>query len=212
LTYSQLLRLIDKGESQTLDFKRKITHPKKIAKTLVSFANTKGGKLLIGVDDDKRIIGVDPDEEKYIVNEALLQYCLPTFELDYLAVEDTYGNYVLIVNIPESQNKPHFVAGNDQSKKAYVRMNDKSILASNMLLKNMQKGVVENTATKNLSKVQQVLFEYLAIHEKITVKEYAKLCNLSERRAKRTLIEQTLNGFLFSHDFNKEVFYSLTNH
>ena len=62
MTYSQLLRLIDKGESQTLDFKRKITHPLKIAKTLVSFANTKGGKLLIGVDDDKQIIGVDPDE------------------------------------------------------------------------------------------------------------------------------------------------------
>ena len=211
MTYSQLLRLIDKGESQTLDFKRKITHPKKIAKTLVSFANTQGGKLLIGVDDDKKIIGVDPDEEKYIVNEALVQYCQPTFELDYLAIEDTYGKYVLIVSIPESQNKPHFVIGTDQTKKAYVRMNDKSILASKMLLKNMQKGIVENTAKRNLNKVQQVLLEYLSVHEKITVKQYAKLCNLSERRAKRILIEQTLNGFLFSHDFNKEVFYSLTN-
>ena len=50
---SQLKEMILSGESTTVEFKRKFTSPEKIAKELTSFANTKGGYLLIGVDDDK---------------------------------------------------------------------------------------------------------------------------------------------------------------
>lgn len=53
---SQLKEMILSGESTTVEFKRKFTSPEKIAKELTSFANTKGGYLLIGVDDDKKIV------------------------------------------------------------------------------------------------------------------------------------------------------------
>ena len=58
---SELKELIAEGESTTLEFKRKFTSPEKIAKEIAAFANTKGGYLLIGVDDDKRIYGVKSD-------------------------------------------------------------------------------------------------------------------------------------------------------
>ncbi len=208
MTYNKLLRLINKGESQTLDFKRKVSTPYKIAKTLVSFANTRGGLLLIGVDDDKQIIGVDPDEEKYNITEAISKHCQPKPEVSFLVVESDEGRAILLVDIKESEEKPLFVLAPDNTKKAYIRVNDKSMLASAQLMKNMQKGIIKQPK-KTLNKTQSVLYDYLIIHEKITVKQYAKLCNYSERRAKRILIEQSLNGFLISHDLNKEVFYGL---
>ena len=208
MKYSQLIRLIDKGESQTLDFKRKITQASKIAKTLVSFANTNGGQILVGVSDNRHIIGIDPEEERYIMNEAANRFCEPALELNYICVEDTYGNNVLVVNIPESKEKPHFVLLPNKEKKVYVRMNDKSVLAGSMLIKNMQKGIIDNGQVK-MDTQHELLKKYLEEFEKITVKQYAKLCNYSERRARRTLIEMTRSGFLLFHDFDKEDYYSL---
>ena len=52
-------------ESKTLEFKRNLLSPKPLLKTLVAFANTAGGRLVIGVDDDRQIIDVSAplDEE-----------------------------------------------------------------------------------------------------------------------------------------------------
>ena len=51
--------LIEQGENQLLDFKFEISDSKKIAKTLVAFANTNGGTLLIGVKDNGEVIGIE---------------------------------------------------------------------------------------------------------------------------------------------------------
>jgi predicted HTH transcriptional regulator len=58
-----LRKLISEGEGQKLDFKYCISDSKKIARTLSAFANTDGGKLLIGVRDNRSIAGVRSDEE-----------------------------------------------------------------------------------------------------------------------------------------------------
>ena len=63
----QLIELISQGESSTLEFKRKISSFHKIAKEISAFANTIGGYLLIGVDDDGSIVGVE--SEKSTVDE-----------------------------------------------------------------------------------------------------------------------------------------------
>ena len=54
--------LILQGEGVMLDFKKTITNTGKIAKSLVAFANNKGGKLLIGVAYDGSIKGVKSEE------------------------------------------------------------------------------------------------------------------------------------------------------
>ena len=69
--------LIQQGEGQTLDFKFEISDSKKIAKSLVAFANTDGGILLIGVKDNGAIVGVRSDEEYYMIQAAANMYCKP---------------------------------------------------------------------------------------------------------------------------------------
>jgi len=63
---SSISKLLLLEECKTLEFKRDASSPKPILKSLVAFANTAGGRLVIGVDDDKRPVGVDNplDEEE----------------------------------------------------------------------------------------------------------------------------------------------------
>jgi len=66
---NSITQMIAMPEGKTLEFKRDISSPKNMLKTLVAFANTAGGRLIIGVEDDsKEVIGVsDPlDEEERI--------------------------------------------------------------------------------------------------------------------------------------------------
>ncbi|GAH74116.1 unnamed protein product, partial [marine sediment metagenome] len=56
-----LRKIIDSGESQTVEFKS--TFGKEAIESIVAFVNTKGGKLIIGVDNNKKIIGVQTSSE-----------------------------------------------------------------------------------------------------------------------------------------------------
>ena len=62
--------LVSQPEGKTLEFKRDLSSPKPLLKTLVAFANTAGGRLVIGVSDDRQITGVkDPlAEEERLCN------------------------------------------------------------------------------------------------------------------------------------------------
>src|SRR5476651_2616608 len=95
-------KLIFEGEGVTQDFKKTITSCEKIAKTMVSFANNKGGRLLIGIADDGSIKGVkDEEEEKYMITKAAHLFAKPALEP---AFEEVYvdDKLVLIVEIPQS--------------------------------------------------------------------------------------------------------------
>ncbi|MCK4528526.1 putative DNA binding domain-containing protein, partial [candidate division WOR-3 bacterium] len=68
---NSIIQLVSMPEGKTLEFKRDISSPKNILKTLVAFANTAGGRLIIGVEDDTReVLGVEDrlDEEERICN------------------------------------------------------------------------------------------------------------------------------------------------
>jgi len=99
--------LIAEGEHQQQDFKFEISDARKIAKTLSAFANTDGGRLLIGVKDNGKIAGVRSDEEKYMIEAAAQLYCRP--EVDYsMQTFHVEGRSVLVVQIDESEHKPVF--------------------------------------------------------------------------------------------------------
>ena len=70
-----LQRLIKEGEHQQQDFKYKITDACKLAKSVSAFANTKGGRLLIGVRDDGHLSGVRSEEEIFMMRSAATDYC-----------------------------------------------------------------------------------------------------------------------------------------
>ena len=121
--------LIAEGEHQQQDFKFEISDARKIAKTLSAFANTDGGKLLIGVKDNGKIAGVRSDEEQYMIEAAAGLYCSP--EVNYTM--QTYlveGRSVLVVQIEESDRKPVYAKDETGKYLAYLRIKDENILAT----------------------------------------------------------------------------------
>ena len=126
--------LIREGEHQQQDFKYRVEDPVKLARSVSAFANTEGGRLLIGVRDDGHISGVRSEEEIYIMHQAAYRYCRPEASIRF----DTYhieGRTVVVATVPPAAKKPVFALepttdGGDMRQRAYIRIADENILAS----------------------------------------------------------------------------------
>lgn len=201
-------RLILEGEGSQLDFKKTITHVHKIAKTIVSFANNKGGKILIGVMDDGSIKGVkSEEEEKYQILKAAHFYCKPAVEPMFTEFYID-GATVIMVEIAESNHKPHYALDEENKWWAYVRVKDKSVLASKVVLDVLKKESKGESALIEFSSKEKALLEYLEKNERITLKEFCHLINISRRRAARILVNLVLSGIIRVHNTDKTEYYT----
>ena len=108
----EIKQLISQGEGVRLDFKQVIQNPRKIAKAMVSFANTDGGILLIGVRDNGSIAGVRSEDEKHMLELAASFHSKP--EIEYQVEEVIVdGKMVLKVIIPAGKKQPYYSRGED---------------------------------------------------------------------------------------------------
>ena len=214
-----LRALISQGEGERLEFKKKTTHPTRIARTLASLANTHGGQVLVGVEDDGRVVGVrDAEEEMYQLREAAAHYVDPPLTLTFREVETEDERIVLIVSISESPNKPHRAQVAPGEWRGYVRAGAESVQASRLTEKVLARQQPEPESKLNtgpslekipLSKDELRVLDYLQnTQPRITAPQYARLLNVSRRRAYRTLIKLVLNGYLHYHDKEKEPYYT----
>ena len=205
---ANLKRLILEGESVSLDFKKTITSCEKIAKTMVSFANNKGGKLLIGVLDDGTIKGVkSEDEERYMITRAAHFFARPALEpiFEEVYVDD---KVVLVVDIESSTTKPHYALADDGKWWVYIRVKDKSVLASKIVVDVLKRTDENQGVLIEYSSKEKALLEYLETNDRITVRQYCELLNMSRRRAQRILVTLVLSGVIRVHTTEKEEFYT----
>lgn len=207
-----LYDIIENGENGSVEFKRKFSRPEKIAKEMIAFANTKGGKIIFGVDDNRAVIGVESEKaEIELINDTAIFYCEPQVKCSF-EILHIYKKDVIVVEIPESKTKPHCLIENDRpdTKKVYVRLKDKSVLASNETIKILKKSNPDSPPmTINLGDKEKYLLNYLSYHEKITLKSLKELLNLSGRRASRMLINLTRAELILHNSSEKEDFYTL---
>ena len=124
-----LLSLIHEGEHQQQDFKYRVSDACKLAKSVSAFANTDGGRLLIGVRDDGHLSGVRSEEEIFMMHQAAYKYCKPEPSIKF----DTYhseGRTIVVATIPPSDKRPIFAQDEEGRMRAYIRIADENILAS----------------------------------------------------------------------------------
>ena len=123
-----LMSLIHEGEHQQQDFKYRVVDAAKLAKSVSAFANTDGGRLLIGVRDDRYLAGVRSEEEIYMMHQAAYKFCKPEASIKF----DTYhvkGRTIVVATVPPSEKRP-VCALDDHNKRAYIRIADENIVAS----------------------------------------------------------------------------------
>lgn len=210
---AQLMELILKREDEQFDFKRRVHSAQKIAKTLAAFANAEGGQLLVGVSDDKNILGVDPEEEKHILNQAAHFNCRPAVTLDFEEIyhsereDDFKEKTVLLVKVKAAENKPVYALDKSGEWKAYMRQRDKTVVAGRKNIKLITYDQPDPTVDYNLSNNEKRLVSFLEKNERINLKQYMKLVNISNRRARRELIEATEKGVIKVMEHESEDFY-----
>ena len=182
-----LMDLIDEGEHQQLDFKYRVDSSQKIAKTLSAFANTDGGKLLIGVKDNGRIAGVDPEEEFYMVEGAAELYCKPQVKFS-ATVYQFEDRLVLEIDVPKSDASPHFAKDTDQKWLAYIRQDDENFVANRVLVKFLKdKKPGEKKNLLNYGKEERLLFDHLASQPEISLSKFARIAEIPIYKAEKTL-------------------------
>lgn len=168
LAVHPLMRLIATGEGPSLDFKKTISSAAKIAKTLVAFANTRGGSLLVGVRDNGTVAGVHTEEEMYMIDTAARVMCQPAVRYQFRE-HDYKGLRVLEVVVPESHLKPHQAKGDDGSWRPFIRHEDKSVVASAILLAVMRRQAEGRGALIRYGEAEQALLQHLNLHPKLTL-------------------------------------------
>ncbi len=131
--------LLKHPEGKTLEFKRDASSPKPLLKTLVAFANSAGGRLIIGVGDDRTLSGVaDPlaEEERLcsLITDSISPRLVPNIEL--ATVE---GKTLLIIEVFPSGSRPHHLNHEGPESGVYVRLGSTNRRADRELIAELRR-------------------------------------------------------------------------
>ncbi|HNR40797.1 MAG TPA: ATP-binding protein [Bacteroidales bacterium] len=206
--------LISGGESQQLDFKYCVTDSRKIARTLVAFANTDGGRILIGVRDNGSIAGIKTDEEIYMIDTAAHLYCRP--EITYKLIPHTLGKKsILEVDVSRGTRRPYKVKDENGRWIPFFRHNDQNLAANRVLLQVWKKEEKNSGVLVKFGKSENILLEHLKEKGPITLSKFRKLARISAYRAESILanlivmkvirINLSDKGFTYELDLSENI-------
>ncbi len=212
MTLDELTRLTLVGEGIALEFKTKVPQPARIAKEVIAFANTRGGRILIGVEDDGTVKGVrDSAEEEFMLANALETHCRPPVKVHIERVEVTKKRNAIVVQVPESDRKPHLLIEEDKPDgTAYIRIDDMSLEASKEHLRLMRAAKKDKDVLFEFGEKEKVLMRYLENYGRITVSQFARLVNIPRRSASHTLVLLAKANILQLHPDPRNDYFTLS--
>ena len=202
--------LIQQGEHQQLDFKFEISDSKKIARSLVAFANTDGGKLLVGVKDNGVIAGVRSEEEYFMVEGAASMYCKPevSFKTKEWRID---GKLVFEVTVEKSPEKPHFATDKEGNWKVFVRVGDQNLLANKVLLQIWKHQKNRTEVNIRYREQEEILMHFLSENGHITLSQFCRLAKIPSYMAEKILINFILLDIIQMNITEKQTFYRLND-
>lgn len=200
--------LIQEGEHQMLDFKFEISDSQRIARSLAAFANTDGGRLLVGVKDNGAIAGVRSDEEIHMIQAAAEMYCQPP--VHYTTKEwEINGKIVLEVIIPKDKNDKHKAPDSQGNYKIFVRVKDENLVANSVLLKVWKSDKFARPAKIKFTEAETALLHYLSENKEITLQDFMQLAHIGKRKAEAILADFILVGTIQIVQTNQGTTFSL---
>ena len=130
MTRSELLELIAHGENAGVEFKRDDLRPEQLAKEVVALANFQGGRILIGVDDDGAISGIQrTDLERWVMDTVFGRTVHPMLIPFYEKIQVTDKHWVAVITLSQGTTKPYVVRQQNRED-IYIRIGSTSRLAS----------------------------------------------------------------------------------
>lgn len=125
---SELFEILANRENSGVEFKRDDLRSEQLGKEIVALANLNGGRILLGVEDDGTISGIQrPNLQEWVLNvfrDKVHPQIIPFYE--EIQVDD---KRVAVISFSQGISKP-YVLRNNGREEIYVRMGDRSELAS----------------------------------------------------------------------------------
>ena len=126
-------------EGKTREYKRDLSSPTKPLRTLVAFANSAGGQLVVGVADDRTVVGVTDalaEEERLasLIADNIEPQLVPAIDFVTLA-----GKTVLVVDVPLSTRRPHYMKAQGIDGGVYVRLGSTTRPADSGLVADLER-------------------------------------------------------------------------
>lgn len=205
LELRDLKRLVREGEGSQLEFKLKTTHPDKIMREVVAFANTSGGTLLVGVADNGDLSGLKfPEEDSFVMEKGFARYISPRVYYTKEEVMLENGRPVLAYHIKKSTDTLIYfnLTGREEDRKVYVRNADRSIQASREVREILKERLKEKSYRFHYGEKEDILMKYLDLNQTITLQEFSRIAGISLKQASKTLILLVLARVLsvFAHE------------
>lgn len=196
---TELHAAILSGEGREVEFKRGLPSDSKVARSLCAFANTRGGLLLIGVDDDGVVEGAPhPEATARKLTEIAQRRVTPPIQprIEIVRIE---GVKLVVVRVAASRERPHAVRLDDGSEEIVVRAGSSNRVASKATLAALRDA---RRSRARLDEFERSVVEYVdgfGDHEPeggASIEQFAKARNVGVQRSKRAFLRLEREGFL----------------
>lgn len=162
------------GESVNIEFKREVPQKnEKYIKSVIAFANTAGGKIVIGIDDETHeIVGVDKDGVFKIIDNitnAISDMCYPQI-FPNIGVNTIDGKSVIVINIYPGANRPYYIKSLGKESGTYIRVSGTSRPADEAVLRDLE-----------LQGTRRSFDEMVCVEHKYDVNKAEQLCGAIKR-------------------------------
>jgi len=192
-----LLDGIKKGENKRLELKEKLPSNETIVKTVIAFSNTSGGKLVIGVNDNREIIEIDEDkifeyEEKIssIISDLYYLTILPE-----IYAQNIDGKVVLVVEVFRGSMLPYYLKNKGKLKGTYVRVGSTNRLADEVMIAELQR----QRFNKSFDEEENFEFELENLNLNIIYNEFEKIGKTCDyEKLKNLKLIKSINGLDYS--------------
>ncbi len=142
-------KLLKNTEGKTLEFKQNLSSPIGVLRTIVAFANTAGGTIILGVEDkSKKVCGVENPLEIEEKLANLIADCISPQIIPEVEVVLWRNSYLLTIEIFPSSVKPHYLKKQGVDKGTYIRVGSTNRLVDNIMLSELQRVRIDDSFDK----------------------------------------------------------------
>src|SRR5437016_4260220 len=128
------------SESVLLEFKREIPKNEQIIKTIIGFCNQKGGRLILGIDDDRTIVGLPENQINQLLeslDHSIYDTCYPPI-IPLLSTQAFGDKTILIIAVSSGMSKPYFKKSEGMERGTYIRIGRSTVLATPAMIEELK--------------------------------------------------------------------------
>jgi ATP-dependent DNA helicase RecG len=205
-----LKELIAKGENKKVEFKEQLPKNDSIVKTIISFSNTSGGKLIVGVSDDREVIGIEDEsifDLKDRLSSLIFDSCYPNI-LPEIYTLNLDGKLLLVIEVFRGNLLPYYLKKDGKNNGTYIRVGATNRKASFDNIVELER------QRRNISYDEEENFEYAldTFDLNVLYREFEKIgksCDVE--KLKNMKLIKNFNGTLMATNALSIVFGKLDN-